>query len=147
MAVGDFISLSEAKQTVEKEVHRKPSIAELTKVEVPGKPSPALFLEDNNGKRGKKTRRKKKFEKSEQVKASKPAKDSILIITEKPQAAIKIANALGKARKLGETGVSYYELEKDGRKILVASAVGHLYSLTYKQGQSGWPVFELEWQP
>ena len=29
----------------------------------------------------------------------------------------------------------------------MASAVGHLFNLTYSKGQTGWPVFELEWQP
>ena len=71
--------------------------------------------------------------------------DSILIITEKPQAALKISSALGRARKLAEAGVPYYELERAGKKIIVACAVGHLFGLIGKE--KGWPVFNIEWQP
>src|SRR3989339_386080 len=74
-------------------------------------------------------------------------KDSILIITEKPQAATKIASALGDERKFTENGVSYYQVERNNEKIIVASAVGHLYNLNYVKGQKGWPIFDLEWIP
>jgi len=36
MTVKDFIQLGDVKQTIEKEVARKPTIEELTTVEVPG---------------------------------------------------------------------------------------------------------------
>lgn len=68
-----------------------------------------------------------------------------LIITEKPQAALKISSALGDARKYTEAGASYYELERDGEKIIVACAVGHLFTLVQKKGEKGWPVFNIEW--
>src|SRR3989344_1535665 len=74
-------------------------------------------------------------------------KDYILIITEKPQAAQKIAQALGTPIKRLENGVPYYELTRNGKIITVASAVGHLFNLTYSAGQKGWPIFNLEWQP
>ncbi len=66
-----------------------------------------------------------------------------LIITEKPQAALKIASALGKARKYSEQGTPYYELTRDNKKIIVACAVGHLFTLTSKE--KGWPIFNIEW--
>ncbi|OGJ19033.1 DNA topoisomerase I, partial [Candidatus Pacearchaeota archaeon RBG_13_36_9] len=69
-----------------------------------------------------------------------------LIITEKPAAAEKIAAALGKAEKKNIGGVSYYELEKDGKKILIGCAVGHLFSLKQMSGK-GWPVFDIAWKP
>jgi len=147
MTVKDFIQLGDVKQTIEKEVARKPTIEELTTVEVPGRPSPAIQLESRADGEGKKFIRKRKREKSDRVSAVKPEKNSVLIITEKPQAAMKIASALGNARKIGNFGVSYYDVEKDGKNISVASAVGHLYNLTYKKGQSGWPIFEIEWEP
>ena len=151
MAEKEFIKLTEPKQTVEKFVQRKPSIDELTKVEMPGKPSPASLLEDHTQKEKKpkkKTKSKKINQHSEDhTSIIAPNRDSIFIITEKPQAAQKIADALGRSRKVTEQGVSYYELERNGKKILIASAVGHLFNLTYKEGQKGWPVFELEWQP
>ena len=54
-----------------------------------------------------------------------------LIITEKPQAALKIAQALGKISKKIIKGVPYYEVDRPGKSegIIVACAVGHLFSL------------------
>jgi len=70
-----------------------------------------------------------------------------LIITEKPMAAMKLAYALANiapvARKVGK--ITYYEVNRGNKKILIGCAVGHLYSLFQKQ--KGWPVFELEWLP
>ncbi|MEK6820223.1 MAG: DNA topoisomerase, partial [Nanoarchaeota archaeon] len=78
----------------------------------------------------------------------KPApKKYTLIITEKPQAAEKIASALGNARRYSELGVSYYELERERKKIIVACAVGHLFNLAQKEKKSDWPVFDLKWEP
>ncbi len=70
-----------------------------------------------------------------------------LIITEKPQAAGKIATSLGKSVSRNIGGVSYYEVERNGRKILVACAVGHLFTLTQKNSGSQIPVFDLYWAP
>ncbi|MFH1500862.1 MAG: DNA topoisomerase I [archaeon] len=72
----------------------------------------------------------------------------ILIITEKPQAAQKIADALGKNNKVSNKDrTSYYELQRGGKKIVVAAAVGHLLGLEQEKGQKGWPIFKLEWKP
>jgi len=68
-----------------------------------------------------------------------------LIITEKPQAALKIASSLGAHKKLSEKGVSYYVLEREGKRIIVAAAVGHLFTLTSEE--KGWPVFNIKWVP
>jgi DNA topoisomerase-1 len=70
-----------------------------------------------------------------------------LIIAEKPKAAAKIAFALGNARKKSYFGIPYYEAEVDGKKVVVASAVGHLFSLAEKAKTKGWPIFEIEWKP
>jgi DNA topoisomerase I len=145
MAVEDFIPLKDVKQTVEKEVKRTPSIEERTTIERPGKPVPATYLLDSEGK--KSPRKKPARSKTRPEKIEQPKKDSILIVTEKPQAAQKIAEALGSAHKYSEDGVSYFELERSGKKIVVASAVGHLFGLNYKEGQKGWPIFEIEWRP
>lgn len=153
MAPTEFIKITEPKQTVEKSVERKRSIEELTKVESPGRPSPASMLE-NSEKRGVKSKSRKQTIKeyskdtsTDNIKISSPKRDSILIITEKPQAAQKIASALGNSKKITNLGVSYYEVERNNDKIIVASAVGHLFNLTYKSGQTGWPLFDLEWRP
>jgi len=143
MAVKDFVPVNDAKNTIEKEVKQKPSMAELTKVESPGKPVPASQMEE----RPKNKKRGTKRPKASTTSIRQPKKDSILIITEKPQAANKIASALGSAKKTTDNGVSYYEVTRDSKKIIVASAVGHLLNLTYVKGQRGWPIFKIEWAP
>jgi len=72
-----------------------------------------------------------------------------LIITEKPQAALKISSALGKSIQRSVGSVPYYELTRQdtGKKIVVACAVGHLFTLTQKQNGSGIPVFDIKWVP
>ncbi len=73
-----------------------------------------------------------------------------LIVTEKPAAALKIAEALadGKPIKENYQGVSYYKLTHGKNDIVVACAVGHLYGLAEKV-KKGWtfPVFDIEWKP
>jgi DNA topoisomerase-1 len=72
-----------------------------------------------------------------------------LIITEKPSAAKKIAEALADSKPLkkGQAGVSYYELTHNGKDIVVACAVGHLYTVAEKDKSKGWtyPVFDTNW--
>ncbi len=70
-----------------------------------------------------------------------------LVITEKPQAALKIADALGKSEKNNLHGIPYYEVDRKGAKIIVACAVGHLFTLTQMQRGSGFPVFDIRWVP
>ena len=73
-----------------------------------------------------------------------------LIISEKPQAAAKIAAALAdsKAQKQRENNVNYHVITHKGKNIIVASAVGHLYILGEKDGESWqYPVFNTEWKP
>jgi DNA topoisomerase-1 len=73
-----------------------------------------------------------------------------LIIAEKPKVAAKIAFSIGRATKKSRAGVPYYEVDADGKKVLVASAVGHVYTLQEK-GNEKWnlnyPVFNLHWVP
>lgn len=73
-----------------------------------------------------------------------------LIITEKPNAANRIAEALadGKVIKENISGVPYYKIIHGKKDIVVACAVGHLYGLAEKE-KKGWrfPVFDIEWKP
>ena len=126
MAVKDFVRVGEAKHTVEKVVKEKPSVAELTTIESPGKPV-SMSLEERKPKKKRRTKKSTK----EPTSISQPKQDSILIITEKPQAAKKIAASLGSPKQYIEKKVSYYEVSYQGEKIIVASAVGHLFNLTY----------------
>src|SRR3989344_1684826 len=71
-----------------------------------------------------------------------------LIITEKPQAALKISDALGENPvKKSVNGVPYYEISKNGKEIVVACAVVHLFTLAQKVSGSGIPVFDIGWVP
>lgn len=69
-----------------------------------------------------------------------------LIIAEKPSVAQKIAYALSRSpqRKLYKR-ISYYELNRNNDKIIVVSAVGHLYTLRQKSQST--PAFDIEWAP
>lgn len=142
MAVESFIPIGNVKQSVEKKVKEKPKFQDLVKVESPGRPVPATSLLDAPEKKKKRASPKKATKTP-----SKIQQDKILIITEKPQAAQKIAQSLGTPRKYTENKVSYFELKRDGKTITVASAVGHLFNLEYVKGQKGWPIFDIEWRP
>ncbi|MCW3995370.1 MAG: DNA topoisomerase I [Candidatus Bathyarchaeota archaeon] len=70
-----------------------------------------------------------------------------LIITEKPDAANRIATALdaeGKPKRNISNGVPYYQAYRNG-EIVVVPALGHLYTVTSKQ--KGYPVFDYQWVP
>jgi DNA topoisomerase-1 len=73
-----------------------------------------------------------------------------LIITEKPDAASRIASALdfeGKAEKKLENGVPYY-VAKRREDIVVVPALGHLYTVAEKKrGKRGYPIFDFHWVP
>jgi len=69
---------------------------------------------------------------------------SVLIVTEKPKVAERIANSIGNANKKNKNGVAYYQIDD----IFVVPAVGHLFGLKEKHFK-GWnyPVFEIDWVP
>jgi DNA topoisomerase-1 len=72
-----------------------------------------------------------------------------LIITEKPSAAKKIAEALSdsKLKKEVSNGVTVFSLVHNNRDIRVVSAVGHLHTLAEKNKSFAYPVFDIEWRP
>jgi DNA topoisomerase I len=72
-----------------------------------------------------------------------------LIITEKPDAANRIATALdveGKPKKNVSNGVPYYQAFCNGN-LVVVPALGHLYTITSKKRGRGYPVFDYQWVP
>ena len=79
-----------------------------------------------------------------------------LIITEKPSAAKKIAEALadGKAIKENNTGIPYYNITHGNKDIVVACAVGHLFTVvevddldkTGKKKAWTYPIFDVKWE-
>lgn len=71
-----------------------------------------------------------------------------LIIAEKPRVAEKIAMAIGdKVEKKAYNGVSYFEALAGGKEIMVAPAVGHVYTLVEREKSRSYPVFDIEWVP
>jgi DNA topoisomerase-1 len=73
------------------------------------------------------------------------SKSHILIIAEKPKAALRIAQALGFKVSHVLFGVPYWIGAYQGRKALVVPAAGHLFTLKAEEG--GYPVFEYSWAP
>ncbi len=71
---------------------------------------------------------------------------NILIIAEKPAAAQKIAFALGKTKIERKGKVRYFVSESNSDKLIVVSAVGHLFTLAPKN-KTEFPIFDLEWKP
>ncbi len=73
-----------------------------------------------------------------------------LIVAEKPAAAHRIALALdsrAQPRKMAQNGVPYYVASRD-KRIVVASALGHLYTVAQAEGKrSGYPNFRFRWAP
>ena len=131
------------KQTVEIVEKPKPKVKDLETIEKIGKKPKKT-----------KTRKRKSFLKSTTplIFEEKPLKKNgyILLITEKPQAAEKIAAALGegKDRKVNlPGGVSYYELERNNKQVIVSNAVGHLFSVAQTIKGTGYPIFDIGWFP
>ena len=75
-----------------------------------------------------------------------------LIVTEKPDAALHVAEALSEnesPKRIIVDGVPFFEVHTNGRRILVCSALGHLYAVAAKEthGQSEYPVWDFMWKP
>ncbi|MFA5855831.1 MAG: DNA topoisomerase I [Candidatus Pacearchaeota archaeon] len=143
------------RQTVEVPVKPKPSIEQIEKIEKIGTIPKAkrTFKKSST----KKTTSKKISASSLDLK-SKEAKNEniklksggyILVITEKPQAAAKIAAALSedKESKKSDSGVPYYELTRKNNKIVVACAVGHLFTVSQTAKGTNYPIFDIGWFP
>src|SRR3989344_8265150 len=72
-----------------------------------------------------------------------------LIITEKPKVSLKIAQSLaeGKFSTKKHENVSYYVLKRSGKTIVIAPAVGHIFTLKHRVGKKGYPIFAVSWIP
>jgi DNA topoisomerase-1 len=77
-------------------------------------------------------------------------KNYTLIVTEKPDAAKRIAEALdsqGKPKPFKENGVPYFVASRN-RELVVVPAIGHLYTIVHITGtRSNYPVFNFKWTP
>lgn len=74
----------------------------------------------------------------------------VLIVTEKPEAARRMAQALDKdekPEKVEEKGVPYFRAVRD-RNLVVVPALGHLYTVVQEGGRRNYyPVFNFKWAP
>jgi DNA topoisomerase-1 len=136
------VDKSDLRNAIEKE-HKEFDEKDLQKTEVEGKKKPVK-------KAKRKTRRTTKKVGKIEFKPQKIAlkKDGYeLIITEKPQAAMKISSALGESKKSNLQKIPYYEVNRNGKNIVVACAVGHLFTLKQNTTGSDIPVFDISWVP
>ena len=74
------------------------------------------------------------------------------MLTEKPDAALHVAEALdpdGHPRKFSFKGVPVYEVQRSSERILVCSALGHLYKVDQvgSAQREQYPVWEYTWKP
>jgi DNA topoisomerase-1 len=71
-----------------------------------------------------------------------------LIITEKPNAAKMIAQALADGKPIKESinGVPYYKVTRGKKDLVIGCAVGHLYTVAEKEKSFKYPVFDLQWR-
>ncbi len=75
-----------------------------------------------------------------------------LIVAEKPDAALHVAEALhprGEPRRSSRKGVPIYEIERSDERILVCSALGHLYKVDQigDASRREYPVWDYDWKP
>lgn len=142
---------SDVKRSVEKKI-KKPEREDLEKIEnlsliKPQKKKRKSRVKKTVSKKIKKISLKKSIENYSPSKIKLKKDGYELIITEKPQAALKISDALGKSVKRDFHKIPYYEVDRNGKKIIVACAVGHLFTLKQNSVGSAIPVFDIKWVP
>lgn len=71
-----------------------------------------------------------------------------LVVCEKPDAARRIAQALGDPTESKPSGISVFDVTSNGHHYMVCTALGHLYGLAdATRNRSIYPVLDLEWAP
>ncbi|MBT8171246.1 DNA topoisomerase I [Candidatus Bathyarchaeota archaeon] len=77
-------------------------------------------------------------------------KNYALIVTEKPDAAKRMAFALdlkGEPKQLIKNNVSYYIAQRD-KKLVIVPTIGHLYTIIQEKGKrNNYPIFNFKWVP
>jgi len=140
------------KKSIEKAVKTAPDVEEVVKVSVEKKykkPRKKDIEKIKKPRKKRKTTKKGRMVRAEYKIPKIKLKDNgyELVITEKPQAAFKIASALGVVTEKNSSKVSYYEVERNGKKLVVACAVGHLLTLDQNAPGSNVPLFDISWKP
>ncbi len=75
-----------------------------------------------------------------------------LVVAEKPDAALRIAEALddeGRPRRFSMGRVPFYRATRHGKNLIVVPALGHLYTVApcVESRRDVYPVFEVDWFP
>ncbi len=72
-----------------------------------------------------------------------------LVVSEKPDAAAKIAGALSNGESVEKEidGVPYYETSRNGDELLIVPALGHLFTLKNTRPIKDYPMWDVEWVP
>lgn len=76
--------------------------------------------------------------------------EASIIICEKPDSCARIASALAESNlrtKRSRYGISYYEFERNGKRHIAVTAVGHLFNLKQKSRGLEYPIFDAIWAP
>ncbi|MCH8945679.1 MAG: DNA topoisomerase I [Nanoarchaeota archaeon] len=145
------VSKDDLRYAIEKE-YKNSNTGDLQKIEFSSKAAYS-HKEKRKARKTTKNKLKKSVKKSKTKIEFTPPKITLkkngyeLIITEKPQAAMKISSALGDSTKNNFQRVPYYEIDRQGKKIVVACAVGHLFTLKQNTPGSKVPVFDISWVP
>ncbi len=146
------------KYTTEKQEKRSPLKEEITKASIekeykkPDRKSLETIERNAGATKPKRKYKKRKPKTAKKIKYTAPKinlkKDGYeLVITEKPQAALKISSALGSATQKFFNKIPYYEVDRQGTKMIVACAVGHLFTLKQNVSGSSVPIFDISWVP
>jgi len=76
---------------------------------------------------------------------------TVLILCEKPTAAQRVAKALdvkGNPQKREIEGIPHYIADRDGKRLVVVAALGHLYTVAPSvKDRNVFPVFGFQWVP
>ena len=76
---------------------------------------------------------------------------NVLILCEKPSAAERVAKALdegGNPKKKVLERVPHYEAKRDGKRLVIVPALGHLYTVAPEVvDRNVFPVFDFKWVP
>jgi len=76
---------------------------------------------------------------------------NVLVLCEKPSAAKRLAGALdenGSPQIKKIEGVPYYEAAREGKKLTIVAALGHLYTVAPTvRDRNVFPIFEFHWVP
>ncbi len=76
---------------------------------------------------------------------------TVLVLCEKPDAAVRVARALdekGKPFERKMNGVPYFEAKRRDEQLIIVPALGHLYAVAPKvRDRNTYPVFDFYWLP